>query len=79
MPDLVVDIRNDMEAFAEAVARKVVAMLIGAAEHASPNCQAKSGLRPYDALKYYDAIRQARKGNNRPLQEYLKQYMPKPL
>jgi hypothetical protein len=72
MPPKVADIRDDIEAFAEIVAKKVVAMLTGGAESKS------NGLKPYDALKYYQAIREARNGNNRPLQEYLRQYMPRP-
>jgi hypothetical protein len=72
MPPKIADIRDDIEAFAEIVAKKVVAMLIGSAEPKS------NGLRPYDSLKYYDAIREARKGNTRSLREYLTHYMPKP-
>jgi len=65
---------DDIEAIIEAIATRVVAKLIGNAEPTSSN-----GLRPYDALKYQAAIREGRAGNYKPLQEYLKHYMPKPL
>jgi hypothetical protein len=65
--------QDDLESIIEAIASRVVAKLIGSAERHSSN-----GLRPYDALKYYDAIREGRKGNTKPIQEYLKHYSPKP-
>ena len=63
----------DIEALAEAVANRVVAKLMGTTETKD------NGLRPYDQFKYFTAIREARNGNARPLQDYLRHYRPKPL
>jgi hypothetical protein len=65
---------DDLESIIEAIASRVVAKLIGSAEPTSNN-----GLKPYNALEYYSAIREARTGNGKPLREYLKYYQPKPL
>jgi hypothetical protein len=65
--------RDDIEAIIEAIATRVVAKLVGSAE------PTRNNLFPYDAVKYREAIREARSGNNRPLQDYLRRYMPKPL
>jgi hypothetical protein len=65
-------LNDDIEAIVEAIANRVVSKLIGTAEQPNNN-----GLKPYDALKYYDAIREARKGNNRPSREYLSHYHPR--
>lgn len=71
-------LNTDVDSFVDAIARRVVDLLVGQDGPSNSERPLMTGLLPYEPFKYHSAIRDARTGNVRPLQDYLRQYMPRP-